>query len=58
MLLKKKIDVNKLLVAHYGQNWRDNEDLKFYKFVLDDAEERDEAAERLCENFDDGSQYS
>lgn len=51
---KKKNDVNELLVAHYGENWRDNADLKFYQFVLDDAEERDQSPKRLCEKFDDG----
>lgn len=36
---KKKIDLNQLLVTHYGENWRDNEDLKFNQLFLDEKNE-------------------
>ncbi|KAI4460864.1 nuclear hormone receptor [Holotrichia oblita] len=55
---KKKKDVNELILAHYGDAWKNEPDLKFYKYVLEEATEQTEKnpaeVERLCENFEEG----
>lgn len=53
---KKKADVKSLIAAHYGDDWIENTDLSFYKYVLEEAQdlEEDTAPENLCENYDDG----
>ncbi|XP_046684501.1 uncharacterized protein LOC124373972 [Homalodisca vitripennis] len=35
---EKKADVNTLLLKHYGNEWRQNESLEFFRHVLDDPE--------------------
>lgn len=34
----KKVDVNNLLKKHYGDQWRNIEDLLFYKNIIDEAD--------------------
>lgn len=35
---QKKADVNTLLLKHYGNDWRQNKTLEFFRHVLDDPE--------------------
>lgn len=51
---KKKDDVNKLLIAHYGEEWKNNSHLKFYKHVLEGEcyEEEGEMA-TICEQIEE-----
>nr|CAH7719647.1 unnamed protein product [Callosobruchus chinensis] len=56
---KKISTVTALLKAHYGEKWRNNEDLQFYKFVLDEGKKENEEnlereEERLCEYVEEG----
>lgn len=44
----KKVDVNNLLKKHYGDQWREIEDLVFYKNIIDGAEDNEED-EPTCE---------
>lgn len=44
----KKQDVNKLLTSHYGEDWKTQNTLKFYKYVLD-GERGEQDIEVLCE---------
>lgn len=45
----KKTDVDNLLKKHYGGQWRDIEDLLFYKNVIDGAEDNNDEEEQVCE---------
>lgn len=47
----KKEDVEKLLKSHFGENWRENEDLKFYLHVIDGAQDANGNVEEnnVCE---------
>ncbi|CAH1111570.1 unnamed protein product [Psylliodes chrysocephalus] len=48
----KKTDVNNLLVAHYGEEWKNDSVLFFYKFALEGDAIPDNAVEEvpLCEH--------
>lgn len=46
----KKVDVNHLLLSLYGEEWRNNPHLKFYKFVLQGNNQEGNAGETtVCE---------
>ncbi|XP_068087004.1 uncharacterized protein [Anabrus simplex] len=49
----KKVDVNNLLTKHYGDHWRDNEELLFYKNIdgADDTEEEEPVCEPTEESW-------
>lgn len=50
-----KEDVEKLLRSHFGENWRENEELKFYIHVIDGAQNQnaDGNVEDVCELIPD-----
>lgn len=50
--VEKKKDVEKLLVNHFGENWRENPELKFYIQVIDDVSHGPVPEEELCEFVD------
>ncbi|XP_068084852.1 uncharacterized protein [Anabrus simplex] len=50
----KKVDVNNLLTKHYGDHWRDNEELLFYKNIIDGADDTEEE-EPVCEPTEEPS---
>lgn len=50
---EKKDDVNNLLNKHYGNEWRANEDLFFYKFIIDGASTVCEEHEPTCEPIEE-----
>lgn len=52
----KKVDVNKLLVCHFGDDWKKDKRLNFYKFVLEGETIPEDSvieAEQICENIED-----
>lgn len=44
----KKDNVNKLLIAHYGGEWKNNPQLKFYKHVLEGECYEEEVEDRMA----------
>lgn len=59
----KKVDVNNLLCCHFGEEWKSDPRLSFYKFIIEDNREDNVAPETetvddetLCQNVeeDDG----
>lgn len=52
----KKVDVDNLLKKHYGMQWRENEELNFYKRIIDFYEvpnDREEEEMITCEPLDE-----
>lgn len=50
----KKRDVDKLLKKHYGEQWREIPELKFYEFVVDNPTQDDDRQDDvLCEQQDE-----
>lgn len=47
---EKKKDVNNLLSKHFGESWKEMEQLNFYKEVLDTDEYLEVAEDSICEN--------
>lgn len=45
----KKVDVNNLLISHYGEEWKNDPRLKFYKLVLDGENQEEDKGNTLCE---------
>lgn len=46
----KKVDVNNLLISHYGEEWKSDPRLKFYKFVLEGGSQDEDTEDTLiCE---------
>ncbi|KAK4880514.1 hypothetical protein RN001_008660 [Aquatica leii] len=55
----KKVDVNNLLISHYGAEWKNNPHLKFYKNVVEgEANLEDEEQEILCEEVSEEANVS
>nr|CAH7723201.1 unnamed protein product [Callosobruchus chinensis] len=56
--IEKKIPtITALLKGHYGEKWKEDKDLDFYMFVLDEAEKQsgeDEREDEICEYVDEG----
>lgn len=46
----KKVDVNNLLISHYGEEWKNDPRLKFYKLVLDGENQEEDKGNTLCES--------
>lgn len=45
----KKTDVTNLLLTHYGEEWKSNPRLNFYKFVLEGESQEESNEDPLCE---------
>ncbi|CAH1113073.1 unnamed protein product [Psylliodes chrysocephalus] len=58
----KKVDVNNLLVHHFGDEWKNDTRLSFYKFVVEeDTVTENETVEdetTLCENIEEELELS
>lgn len=49
---EKKRNIESLLTSHYGEDWRGNPDLKFYKYVLSCANNEEIDENILCESVE------
>lgn len=59
----KKVDVNNLLVCHFGDEWKNDPRLSFYKFVIEEDtvpenETVDDETTSLCENVEEDVELS
>lgn len=50
--VEKKKDVEKLILSHFGANWRENQDLEFYINIIDGASNVAIHIEDMCELTD------
>lgn len=48
----KLTDVDKLLKKHFGDKWKDDEELRFYKNVIGDRDKNEEDATLAANNED------